>query len=108
MDFDAPESHDLFGEADEVHLDTGEDRIVEGIVTKLVEREIGSRLPIEARQDVQVEGGGDAQRVVVSAMQHQWVLLQIHDDQQAAVAAAYFGHPGEKASRIFRNKVADG
>jgi len=46
MDVDVPESHDLFGEADQVHLDAGEDRIIEGVVAKLVECEVRAKLTI--------------------------------------------------------------
>src|SRR5213596_2203873 len=104
MDLDVADSHDLFDETDQVHLDAGENRIVESVVPKLVQCEVRSELTIEAHQDVQVEGRGDTQRVVVGAVQHQRVLLQIHTDQQSAVVAAHFGDLGEEEPRILQNE----
>src|SRR5207302_6940486 len=107
MDADLAETDELFGEADQVHLDPGENRIVEGVVPKLVEHEIRSELTIEPRQDVQIESRGDTQAVVVGAVEHQRVLLQVHADEQAAVSAADLSDLEQEASRVLRNEVPD-
>ena len=90
-----------------MHLDTVEDRIVEGVVSKLFEREVGTQLSIQPREDVQVERRRNAQRIVVSAVEHQRVFLQVDTNQQAAVWSADLGDPRQETLGVLRNEVTD-
>jgi hypothetical protein len=56
-------------------------------VGKLVEVEVGRELAVDAGEEVEVEGRGDAAGVVVGALEHGGVLAQVDADEQAAVVA---------------------
>src|SRR5262245_29291133 len=51
--------------ADEVHLDASEGRIVEGMMAKGVNVEVGAELAIDAHEQIEVELRGNALSVVV-------------------------------------------
>src|SRR5262249_13818962 len=85
---------------DEVHFDAREDRVVEGVVTELVERKGGAELAVQAPQNVEVEGGGDAERVVVGAVEHQRVFLEVDPEQQPATWATDLTDAAQEAPGV--------
>src|SRR5437870_8850888 len=68
--------HRLPGERYQVHLDAARSGVVEGIVREAPQVEVSAQLAIDAPEQVQVEGRGDALRVVVGGVQDVGVLLQ--------------------------------
>ena len=65
----AGDGHDLVGEAADVDLDAALGCVVEGVVREPVEIEIGVELAVDPLEQVEVEGGGDAPRVVVGGLE---------------------------------------
>jgi hypothetical protein len=57
VNVDSAGSDILLSQTDQMHLDTIEHGIVEGVVAKLVEREVRVEFSIQPRQYVAVEGG---------------------------------------------------
>ena len=58
-------------------------------------------------QHVQVEGGRDAQRIVIGGVEDGIVLDQVYADQQAAIAVRIRAQAAQKSGRLFRRKIAD-
>ena len=61
----AQDAHRLPARAPQVHLDAALARIVDRLVLEGAEVEGAGQLAVDAGQQVEVEGGGDALRVVV-------------------------------------------
>src|SRR5438093_10639104 len=97
--------HRLPGERYQVHLDAARSGVVEGIVREAPQVEVSAELAIDAPEQVQVEGRGDALRVVVGGMQNVGVLLQVHPHQHPAGLAA---RHGEEGLRLLGREIADG
>ena len=97
--------HRLPGERYQVHLDAARSGVVEGIVREAPQVEVSAQLAIDAPEQVQVEGRGDALRVVVGGMQDVGVLLQVHAHQHPAGLAA---RHGEEGLRLLGREIADG
>ncbi len=73
-----------------------------------VESEIRAQFAVDARQEVEVESGGDAQSVVVGRVKDSRILLEIDADEQAAARPAQAGDASEQIARGKGFKVADG
>jgi hypothetical protein len=58
-----------------MHLDPAFLLIVEGMMLKMRDREIGSQFPICASKDVPIELGSHSIGIVVSAVQHIRIFL---------------------------------
>jgi len=67
----------LAGLADEVHFDSAEAGIVEGVVGEAIHREGAFEFSIDAVQEVEVEGRGDFGGVVVGRVKDCGVFFQI-------------------------------
>jgi hypothetical protein len=61
--------HGLGAFADQVHLDAAQGPVVEGSVRPGGEVEVGAELPVDAGQQVAIEGGGDPRRIVVGGIE---------------------------------------
>ena len=59
----------LRAQAQQLHFDATEILIVLRVMTKAVQVKIAAQLPIDARQDIHVERGGHARRVVIRRVQ---------------------------------------
>src|SRR5690606_28913561 len=69
--------------AHEMHLDAAAVLVEDGAVLEAVEIEIAAKLAVDAAQEVEVEGGGDAVGVVIGGAQHVAVLHEIDADDHA-------------------------
>src|SRR5437867_4435130 len=103
----AADMHTLFGLTYEINLDPAFGGIVNGVVPPLFEVEIGAELAVGAREQIQIELRGHAGAVVVGALQHLSILLQISADQKAAAPSHIVPYPPQKFLRRLWFKVAN-
>ncbi len=61
------DDHGLPCEGFEVHFDTGVGGVPAGLVTEVGEAEVGSKVAVEAGEEIEIEGSGDTGGVVVGA-----------------------------------------
>lgn len=92
--------------ADQVHFDAALRRVVKRVVRKLGQRKVAVQLPVGTRQQVQVEGGGDALCIVIGCMQRGRILHQINPQQQRA-AVQHLGGGLQKLQALLGREVAD-
>src|SRR5471030_365437 len=83
----AADIHELRGEAFEVHLDPALVLVVKGLVAKAPQLEISAQLAVDACEQIEVERGGHARRVVVGGVKHLLVFFQVDADEQGAAGA---------------------
>src|SRR5205807_8324209 len=79
----------LRARAFEVHVDSAPLRVVEGDVSEGGQVEIGMKLSVDAREEVQVEGSCDAERIVVCGFENRGVFLQVCAEQKRVARAAH-------------------
>ena len=94
--------------ARQVHLDASGLGMVDGAVAEAVEVERAVQLAVDARQQIEVERGGDASGVVVGGVENARVLLQVDADQQRAGRSEPIGEASQHPHRLRRMEVADG
>ena len=73
----------LTSRAFEVHFDAAVTRIVDGLVRECGEIERATEFPIYPSQQVEIEGGRDAGRIVIGTDQSARVFLEIDAYDQA-------------------------
>src|SRR6266550_1635155 len=61
--------HGLSPAADQMHFDPAGSLVIKGLMPKEGPIEAGGKVPICARQQVQIEGGGDSLQIIIGAMQ---------------------------------------
>ena len=83
-------------------------RVPERVVAEFREVEVGVERPVQVRQQVEVELGGEAGLVVVGARDQSGCLDQVDADQQAAVAAGARAQSRQQPQRRVALEVADG
>src|SRR5208283_615960 len=91
-----------------MHLNTAVLLVADGPVAECVEIEVAAEFGVDAAQKVQVESGGDAERIVIGSQQR---LLGFHQvcSQQEQVARLYIAsQPLEKIGDCFAFEIADG
>ncbi len=91
----------------QMHFDAGLGGVEEGHVLPIGDRKVGIEPGIDVAQQVAVEGGRDAQGVVVGRIEYGFVLDQIDPDQQAARGIHLSGQPLEEGAGFGRAEVAD-
>src|SRR5581483_5030295 len=94
--------------ADEMHLDAPVARVVDGPVLERREVEAGTELAIDARKQVEVEGGRHAGAVVVGTHQLARVLLEVDADHESAAGRQHGAEDAQEARRLDGHQVADG
>ena len=72
----------------QAHLDPLALAVEERDVLEGVDVEVGAELAVDDVQDVAVELGGDARRVVVGGLEHRRVLDEVGAQQEVVVARA--------------------
>src|SRR5207245_1544816 len=96
----------LIALADEMHFDTLQRRVVKSVMSKIVDPEIGAQFAIGAYQQIAIEGGRHARRVVIRRVQNRRVLDQVRANQQAT-AAQLIGDLSQKTTRFLRIEIAN-
>ena len=107
-EFGSAHGNSLLLPAYQVHLNPAGLLVVESVVLELREVEPGLQLAVDASQQVQVELGGDALRVIVSPVEHLPILLQIDSNQQTGLRTAKPANSPEKDRSFLGLKVAYG
>src|SRR5262249_56409337 len=95
-------------QAFEVHLDAMLRAVVERLVAEAVEIEIGAELAVDAAQQVEIEGGGDAGRIVIGGLEHPLVLDEIDADDEVRALPKQAGGLAPGTGRLRRLEIADG
>ncbi len=91
----------------EVHLDTALARVVDRLVPEGVEIERAAEFTVDARQQVEIERGGDTRGVVVGEHQLARVLLEVDADDQTASRRKHAPEYPQQSSRLHRREIAD-
>ena len=73
-----------------------------------VEVETAAKLAIDAREQIEVESGGHALRVVIGGQEDRRRFLEIDADEEQAVLAQEPRCIGEEGGRLFMAEIADG
>src|SRR5713226_8093029 len=105
--FTLPNANRLVFQTHQMHLDPALTRVIEGIVPKLAQLEVGVQFLVHAHQQLLIELGGHPLRIIISTMQDVEILLQIHADQQTTPLT----DPGNLLQKVFgwlTIKVTDG
>ncbi len=89
-----------------MHLDARAGAVEERNVAPVVHVEVGVQHAVYVPQQVQVEGGGQMQRVVVGGFQDVLGLDAVHAHQQSA-AGALFTDPPQHGVRVLGTEIAD-
>ncbi len=90
----------------EVHLDARFDGVEAGDMAPVGRSEIAAEHPVQVQQQVEVEGGGHAELVVIGRLEQRAGLDQVDTDQQRP-ASRQLMHVAQEAQRFFRREVAD-
>ena len=93
--------------ADDVHFDAPLRFVIGGLVKETPQVEITAELVVDAPKQIEIEGCGDAGRVVIGGQQNAQVLFQIGADHQPAVGAENTAHVGEQRTGIGAQEIAD-
>src|SRR5713101_8566034 len=96
MEAPAGDARLLIGEAADVDLDPSLGRVIEGDMLKSVEIEIAVELPVDALEEVKIEGGGHSRPIVVGGLENFRVFLQVDADQHLASGAEHAGIVGQE------------
>src|SRR5712692_198044 len=102
-----PNANRLVFQTDQMHLDATLTRIIEGIVPKLAQLEVGVQFLVHAHQQLLIELCCHPLGIIIGTMQDVEVLLQIHSDEQTTTLTG----PGNLVQKVFGRltvEVADG
>ncbi|MNM73856.1 hypothetical protein D3C81_856010 [compost metagenome] len=91
----------------QVHLDARRLAVEAGHVAPVRQHEVGADDPVHVAQQIAVEGGRDAQRIVVGGHQRGLVLVQVDTDQHAIAAPGHAAQPLQQRQRFHRGEIAD-
>src|SRR5262245_59127096 len=97
----------LLAHAYEVHLDASKRSIIESMMAKGIEVEVGTEFAIDAHEQIEVELGGNVLGVVVGRVKQRGVLLEIHANQHAARGPGDRAAVGEKCGGLGDGEVPD-
>src|SRR5690606_5006474 len=88
--------------------DAAQGPVIEGAVTEVLGTEIRLQLPVHSIEQIQIETGGDALRIVIGRFQNGAILLEIDSDQQAAGGSQQRRNAAQQSARLVGCEVADG
>src|SRR3990172_21814 len=101
-------ARDLVGEAPKVHLDAALALIVDRLVREAAQIEVAVKLAIDAREQIEIERGGDAQTVVIGGKQDIQALFQIDAHEKGAARPKQKRGIRKKGVRLVMAEIADG
>ncbi|MNT09273.1 hypothetical protein D3C72_1440510 [compost metagenome] len=90
-----------------MHFDAALVGVEKAMVLPRAHVEIGTDQTVHVAQHVQVEGGRDAQRIVIGGVEDGVILDQVDADQQAAIAVRIRAQAAQKGDRLLGRKIAD-
>src|SRR5262249_46989636 len=90
-----------------VHLHATLGVVVTGEVVETGEIEIGAEFAVDAREQVEIEGGGDAGGIVVGHAELMLGLLEVGGEQQGVAFEEHLPHLVEEALAGGTIEVAD-
>ena len=93
---------------DQVHFDPRQDVVPARLVAEGVERDVAVELAVDALEQVEVELGGHALRVVIGGDQALDRLHPVHADQQLRAGAEQAAELAQQVGRAPRHEIADG
>ena len=93
---------------DQVHLDARQDVIPARLVAEGVDRHVAVELAVDPLEQVEVERGGDALRIVISGDQPLDRLHPVHPDQQLRADAEQVAEMAQQVGRGAGHEIADG
>src|SRR5688572_24015167 len=90
-----------------MHLDPRFAAAPDGLMAKLIHGEVGSELAIDPDEQVPVERGGDAERIVVGEQELPLGFHQIDTEEERVMPGDAAAHVGQECRRARRVEVAD-
>src|SRR5690606_18600819 len=97
----------LLAQADEVGLDPALVLVPEGEVAKAVRVERAAELAVDPVEEVQVEPGGDAGRVVIGGFEREAVLDEVDPDEEPAAGPRRLSGVEQERGGLASAEVAD-
>src|SRR5580658_470132 len=91
-----------------MHFNAASFAIEERVVPERLEIDVGVKLAVDARQEIEIEFGGHARGIVVGAAKRVLVLDQVDTDQEQRTGAEHQPDMAEKAKRFIGLEIADG
>ena len=92
----------------QMHLDPRQDVVPARLVTKSIDGDVAIELAIDPFEQVQIERGGDAFRVVVGGDQPVDRLDPVHADQKPRTDTEELAEIAQQIGRRARHEIADG
>jgi len=97
----------LFRRADEMHLDSSQDRIIKCVMIEPAAIKVAVQLPVNPVQDIQIKPGGYARSVIIGSMQNLGGLSGVNANQQITVFSQQRSRLTEKHFCLFRPEVSN-
>src|SRR5579863_10116073 len=94
--------------ADEMHLHAAALAAPARPMPELIEFEGSAEFAIDPAQQIEIEGGGDARRIVIGALEDRRVLAQIDADDHRGTCPEKPPRAFEKVARFVAGEIADG
>ena len=104
----AKDARRLLGEAHHIHLDPAGIRVPHRVMREAGKIEVAVKFAIDANQQIEIEGGGDALRIVIGGNENPLALLQIDAEQEGAAGPEQPRGLGKEAPRLRMGEIADG
>src|SRR6185295_13301873 len=81
--------------------------IVGRVVVKLPHIEVRVQLPIDSREQIEIERRGNANRIVISRQEDFWRLFEIGPEQQRIAGVKQPAHRSQELSQFIAAEVAE-
>src|SRR5712691_1559028 len=94
--------------ADQMHLDAAGLLVEKRAMRELRHIEVAAQLPIDSREQVEIERRRDAERIVVSRLQDFFGLAQVGSEQQDVAAGENAADTAQHRRSGRRIEIADG
>lgn len=104
----AQQSNGLVLLAEQMHLDAVPLAIVDRAMAERGQVEIAAEFAVDPHQDVEVEAGGHAGRIVIGIEQHALVLFEVGADDHLRAAAEDGAGAPQEGLRLVRLEIANG
>lgn len=99
---------DLIAAADKTHFDATFSFVVEGAMFEAIDIDLGAAFAVDAGEEVEVEGGGDALGIVVGGFEDIGGFVEINADEERGVFAAPDAEVTQEIGGLWASEVPDG